>query len=867
MKFCKLALLLFVYLLSINIVSGQGVAENKYWSQVAKIPIFQRKCNFNGSGKLVDIAINSNDVMLGFTPHIPPRHDVVHWCEDDINILVRSTDNGKSWRDITKSLPDVVALKTPEIRKVPLYRSFWYWHLNIDYILVDGNDFYIVTYAEPYTNDVLLGHNFIYKSSDDGLTWQYLTSTPYDATVIVNKGIIHAYNSEFDNTFSYKKQELMKWYPDEDRWIETDYLVGPYREYRQYKTDNGIRKEFKQGHDEEIDLSLVELASFDGGKTFHEEFRVNEDNEISYDKGMNWSKSIYEDLYRHSIVKQHLTNSLMPHLSANIKMCGNYIFNIVRKGENRYVVRTGYLGANIEYLWKYDSISMPYLSSHMDRDGYIYRVMNNILYKSNYQFNCEEDRTRPTKQKDLVYGTTIITHGFQLTGSAPIDENEWAYQMALEILKKATKGVIKVYDKQSGRFIKTKSVGVGGETILLFDWAYESQIDVPGFSEAAGDALFVAMLMEEKGSNTKLKNLHFISHSRGTVVTSECVRRLLTIGIDVDHVTYLDPHDWGLGPYGQNRNNDYDVCLECLEIPGFPNSHQAINNWDGIAFCDTYYQTNGIVTSNNCGECFINGGLEGRAIPGSFTQVWNEYGQSTICHSNIHSCGYTKSIISPHLELQFGGYKYARLVGEQRPQNQKMNGISIDKDFFFRNYEYNLPDGSKFTRIKGIVNGSFDRGEVLNIQGRFSAILPGWEFHGGNSDLSLDFIRFDNGQLELNLDPNLSQGVATLMHNRLYCPEEANSISFKFKLLHQSEGMLIVKINSETKIDSKEYYLKFEKPIKELEDYYFNIEGFKDDVITMEFKLFSSNNSETAVVIDDVCFTKKIVARNNLIVK
>ena len=259
--------------------------------------------------------------------------------------------------------------------------------------------------------------------------------------------------------------------------------------------------------------------------------------------------------------------------------------------------------------------------------------------------------------------------------------------------------------------------------------------------------------------------------------------------------------------------------------------------------------------------------MEGRAIPGSFTQVWNEYGQSTICHSNIHSCGYTKSIISPHLELQFGGYKYARLVGEQRPQNQKMNGISIDKDFFFRNYEYNLPDGSKFTRIKGIVNGSFDRGEVLNIQGRFSAILPGWEFHGGNSDLSLDFIRFDNGQLELNLDPNLSQGVATLMHNRLYCPEEANSISFKFKLLHQSEGMLIVKINSETKIDSKEYYLKFEKPIKELEDYYFNIEGFKDDVITMEFKLFSSNNSETAVVIDDVCFTKKIVARNNLIVK
>ena len=92
-------------------------------------------------------------------------------------------------------------------------------------------------------------------------------------------------------------------------------------------------------------------------------------------------------------------------------------------------------------------------------------------------------------------------------------------------------------------------MGATGELVLLFDWSQESRHVSPGWTEAAGDALF-ALLVELDAVDPRAgsaADLHFIGHGLGAVVTSETVERLAHYSVPVDHVTYLDPHDFDQG--------------------------------------------------------------------------------------------------------------------------------------------------------------------------------------------------------------------------------------------------------------------------------------------------------------------------------
>jgi hypothetical protein len=492
----------------------------------------------------------------------------------------------------------------------------------------------------------------------------------------------------------------------------------------------------------------------------------------------------------------------------------------------------------------------------LNHDGRFYMPQKGTLYKSKEKIDCGISPSQKPETK-IKFGTTIITHGYQLGGVSPTNQSDWTFQMALEIVKKHGKGTIKTYEKSTGRFKTDTEVGVGGETVLLFDWAAESDDNSHGYSEAAGDALFAALMIEQKKGNIKLENLHVIGHSRGTVVNSECVLRLLSAGVVVDHVTYLDPHDWGVGTIATQTDDDFDVHPEFNPIPGIANSHQAVVGWRGVVFCDTYYQDAGWEDGNcnDCGSCL--GGLEGRNITGSMSELWNYYGQCKLCHSNLHSCGYTKSVINPTSVLdKKGGYKYARLGGGERPASTNVQSIPIDADFFFGIYNLKRPDGTPYQRIKGIVNGSFDRGAFVSVQGAKFSIIPGWDYHGGSISKE-PAVHFSEGFVEMTDSPdNVPTNKSVLRHNRLYVPKGAKTIAFRYKTLKLEKGKLNIRIQSQTSTKSRESTINLEKINPTFIEHYIDVSEFLQDVITLEFELISTGNGISSIALDDVRFDK-----------
>ena len=105
-------------------------------------------------------------------------------------------------------------------------------------------------------------------------------------------------------------------------------------------------------------------------------------------------------------------------------------------------------------------------------------------------------------------------------------------------------------------------------------------------AEAAGDALF-ALLVELGVVNLvgapEHMPLHFVGHGTGAVVVSEAIERLGAYDLPVDHLTYLDPHDYDQAEIAGD---------EGLSGLGKPTSYGAAV-WDNVVFADAYYQTRG----------------------------------------------------------------------------------------------------------------------------------------------------------------------------------------------------------------------------------------------------------------------------------
>ncbi len=214
-----------------------------------------------------------------------------------------------------------------------------------------------------------------------------------------------------------------------------------------------------------------------------------------------------------------------------------------------------------------------------------------------------------------ITGATIITHGFE-----PFDaDGDSMLPLAQEIrnVADAGNGADKAwlldFDARTGRFDAVDSVlptaadaGASGEIVLMFDWTEGSQHISPGWTEAAGDALFgmITQLRLVDPPSGDGVDLHFIGYGTGAVVTSEAVERLAYFNVPVEQLTYLDPHDFdqGLVLDGSQR----------LDEQAQPESYGAAV-WSNVEFADVYYQTRG-TNGSSISDVIV---MDGRPIPGA----------------------------------------------------------------------------------------------------------------------------------------------------------------------------------------------------------------------------------------------------------
>lgn len=370
------------------------------------------------------------------------------------------------------------------------------------------------------------------------------------------------------------------------------------------------------------------------------------------------------------------------------------------------------------------------------------------------------------------YGVTIITHGWSPEGGGfPL----WPLTMASEITQRAGIGsTVFEYDPLYGDWVhaglNSNTPDPSREIVLDFDWFEESDRFGEGYSEAAGDALFAALkspkFVDSTGNeiagfenvNILEKELHFIGHSRGTVVNSMATRRIAKYtSTNVNHVTTLDPHPAG-GDY-----NDPDVYT-----------------WTTIDWADNYWRSDGA----------LSGDIDGRPVDGAWNNELNENvlmdgGYDTVAipleggeHSDVHL--WYHGTIDPSLNAYDGseyipntwydttvyplmgprttmGYFFSRLGGGAYARLADNPGSKVDPSTYPIDY---------------IFNGDFE------LRGPGTDKFPGWHYHGGQIESGTGNI--DNHHLSLNANDNW------LTHNRLYVPENATGILFDLRIPNRS---------------------------------------------------------------------------------
>lgn len=405
------------------------------------------------------------------------------------------------------------------------------------------------------------------------------------------------------------------------------------------------------------------------------------------------------------------------------------------------------------------------------------------------------------------YGATVITHGYQgIVGNA-LCAPSWTNKLALAIRARLEgRGQILLYSKSSGRFEAVGGLGgdcsevfspvsqdATGERILIFDWAKESNDNTEGYSEAAAEALVAALLASEQRGEIDLSELHFIGHSRGAVVNSEAIERLLSLGKTIRQITTLDPHDYG-GPipdttfeltddFDVNRNKPYPL------VAGLVNTRRGVLCWAGAHYCDNYYQVG-------------RGTLDGISIPGAANVNLSE--KSYMDHSDLHSWFHfsadtAASAIDGETSLS-GNNGYVRNDWFNADASRSAREASVNAAIcasertavFHRSTEgYFFADragGSRFRceasnafrttedfdwATEGVVNGNFGRGGGSD--------LPGWEYHHPPlSEPHLGAILSVGGNRVLQLAGRILPAGPARRHNRFFVPHDAAAVSFRY---------------------------------------------------------------------------------------
>lgn len=364
--------------------------------------------------------------------------------------------------------------------------------------------------------------------------------------------------------------------------------------------------------------------------------------------------------------------------------------------------------------------------------------------------------------------TVVLTHGFTI-GS----KGEWVEAMGDAILARAGTGTIYRYHfAQTGNnwsFVDTVD-GSNDLVVLIFNWTDESDAvnDGPnwGYAQAAGDVLYAAIRDPLYSGAVGPEDLHscrvmhFVGHSRGTVVNNAAVRRLAAAGIPVDQVTTLDPH-----PVNGNFPGDF--------LFNFNWGDDVPQKWDNVTFADNYWRTdtdtfdfNGMPLDN-----VLNIELDEDALSCC------AYGAE---HSDVHL--WYHGTIDLGLNPCDGEQCITSLMRDTWwPDGYVTSGYYLSISGGGSTERPVQPSGLDPGDVPALYNGSF-----------VEAGYAGWRYHGGAGG-SIDAGEF--------MRLGISDSFAT--HNRLWLDAAAQQLTFDFEVANPSndDTLLIYLTNVATSLD------------------------------------------------------------------
>lgn len=375
-------------------------------------------------------------------------------------------------------------------------------------------------------------------------------------------------------------------------------------------------------------------------------------------------------------------------------------------------------------------------------------------------------------------GITVITHGFQMPilfwrrGEVP----NWVFFIASAASKRIGGATVGLYDRSTGSYKEIQYSGnswstndnigprTSGETVLIFDWADESDLASTGWAEAAGDALF-SSLVQFVGGLARLVDYewHFIGHSRGAVVNSEAIERFATFAVDVSQMTTLDPHDF------DQENVDKDELLRDWEL-GLPQGitwrdSWGFTTWNNVTYSDNYWSDESSLPE-------IPEGRDSGSTAWDFNVGANT--SSDISHSEVHAWYYgTVDLVATEEE----GTSGQNIEAAWYPQGERTT-----RGWNMTRYASALRPPMN-SRLKyspawdplrdAVFNGAFSN--AFNAPLQYG--LPGWQLHGGGITASARIIA---GALAL-------KGIdASVRHNRFYVSGNATHLIFDTMVVNPS---------------------------------------------------------------------------------
>lgn len=484
--------------------------------------------------------------------------------------------------------------------------------------------------------------------------------------------------------------------------------------------------------------------------------------------------------------------------------------------------------------------------------------------------------------------TVVITHGFQLEyGGNEIQWKHFHWQFSMADAISDHRQILfvhrgKIYQTQLNYFAFSQideemliedllppsnvsyfteniSLVETDDVVLVVDWVDESDRLTHGYSEAAADVVSAALLQLAKTYPWLLDQLHFIGHSRGTVVNSEIIERLIfaadddpdflptEINLDPDiHMTTLDPHPAGhWHPVAMNDDAVNSSNILVNENGEFKRT--GVVGWKGanhrVKYMDNYYQ-------NNVEALFVGmPNIPGLNTGGLFANIdLTQTVNGLAAHSLVHTW-YYGTVDNLHAKEGFGygseidrGNWYIDSLGALQGfyhSTQREGQLSVFETL--ESQLYDIHDDHHYGRYHLIFNGDFAK----NPRKTVTTVFPGWDFQGGGGNGLLNFST-DNGGMNDHL--YLAAQYDSKTHNPIYIPNNARHLFYRLRVEDKSfNDELVVRVGN---VEDR-YSLRNE----------YNYRWFSTDVSslqgtwqTIEFAIDGHGSITSKVWIDDVSF-------------